>query len=149
MKILLVCNPGGHLTDMLSLEKFWSNHEREWVTYRHFHTEKLSRKEKVYWVKMQEARMLIRAIINFFNALLILRKSKPDLVVSTGASLAVPFILASKLYKIKTIFIETIGRPDDLSLSAKLVYNIVDELYVQWPECLERYPKALYRGIIT
>ena len=149
MKLLLVCNPGGHFSTMMGLKSFWSDYQREWVTYSNFDTQKLKEKEKVYWVEMQEARMLGKACINFFKALVILRQSQPDLVVSTGASLAVPFILASKLYGIKTVFIESISRSKVLSLSGRLVYNLVDEFYVQWPECVERYPKAQYKGVIA
>lgn len=148
MKLLLVCNPGGHFSTMMGLKKFWSAHTREWVTYPKFDTRHLAGEEQVHWVNLQEARMLGRAVWNFLKALLIIRKSRPDLVISTGASLAVPFILASKLYGIKTIFIESISRSSRLSLSGKLVYNLVDELYVQWPECQERYPKAQYKGIV-
>lgn len=149
MKLLLVCNPGGHFSTMMGLKGFWSNYSREWATYPHFDTNKLSENEVVYWVEMQEARMLFRACKNFLKALLILRRSKPDLVISTGAGLAVPFILASKLLGIKTIFIESISRSSGLSLSGRIVYNLVDEFYVQWPECIERYPKAQYRGVVA
>jgi UDP-N-acetylglucosamine:LPS N-acetylglucosamine transferase len=149
MKLLLVCNPGGHFSTMMGLKKFWSTYQREWVTYPKFDTLKLFENEKVYWVEMQEARMLLRACKNFLKALFILRKSQPDLVISTGASLAVPFLLASKLFGIKTVFIESISRSSELSLTGKLLYNLVDEFYVQWPECVERYPRAQYRGIVT
>lgn len=149
MKLLLVCNPGGHFSTMMGLKSFWSSYSREWVTYPNYDTQNLPSKERVYWVEMQEARMLKKALINFIKALFILHKSQPDLVVSTGASLAVPFILASKLLGIKTIFIESITRATDLSLSGKIVYNLVDEFYVQWPECVERYPKAQYKGVVA
>ena len=148
MKLLLVCNPGGHFYTMMGLQEFWSAYPREWVTYTKFDTKQLSG-ELVHWVVMQEARMFWRAWVNFFKALAILRKSQPDLVVSTGASLAVPFILASKIFGIKTVFIESISRSSELSLTGRLVYNLVDEFYVQWPECVERYPKAMYRGIVS
>ena len=149
MKLLLVCNPGGHFSTMMGLKNFWSAYPRAWVTYPKFDTQALRGNERVYWVEMQEARMLWKACVNFLKALLILRKSQPDLVVSTGAGLAVPFILASKLLGIKTVFIESISRSGSLSLSGRLLYNLVDELYVQWPECLERYPKAQYKGIVA
>lgn len=149
MKLLLVCNPGGHFSTMMGLKDFWSTYPREWVTYPKFDTQNLRGKEQVYWVELQEARMLGKACVNFFKALIILRKSQPDLVVSTGASLAVPFLLASKVFGIKTIFIESISRSGDLSLSGKLVYYLVDEFYVQWPECVERYPKAQYKGVVA
>lgn len=149
MKLLLVCNPGGHFSTMMGLKEFWSAYPREWVTYPKFDTLKLVGNELVYWVEMQEARMLWKACVNFFKALFILRKSQPDLVLSTGASLAVPFILASKVFGIKTVFVESISRSSELSLSGRLVYYLVDELYVQWPECVERYPKAQYRGVVA
>lgn len=149
MKLLLVCNPGGHFSTMLGLKSFWSTYQREWVTYSHYDTQKLSEKEIVHWVTMQEARMLGRAVVNFTKAIAILSQSKPDLLISTGASLAVPFILASKILGIKTVFIESISRTSNLSLTGKIVYNFVDEFYVQWPECVEVYPKAQYKGIVT
>lgn len=149
MKLLLVCNPGGHFSTMMGLKKFWSIYPREWVTYPNFDTKQLCHQELVHWVVMQEARMFWRALVNFFRALVILRKVQPDLVVSTGASLAVPFILASKLLGIKTLFIESISRSSGLSLTGRLIYNLADEFYVQWPECVKRYPKAQYKGIVA
>lgn len=149
MKLLLVCNPGGHFSTMMGLKSFWSVYQREWVTYPKFDTLKLFGDEPVYWVEMQEARMLGKACVNLVKAFVILRQSQPDLVISTGASLAVPFLLASKLFGIRTLFIESITRSDDLSLSGRLVYNLVDEFYVQWPECVKRYPKAQYKGVVA
>jgi len=149
MKLLLVCNPGGHFSTMMGLKRFWSAFPREWVTYSKWDTEQLRDKEIVHWVIMQEARMIHRAIINFFKALWILHKSRPDLVVTTGAGLAVPFVFASKLFGIKTIFIESISRSGCLSLSGKLVYNFVDEFYVQWPESAEQFPRSQYRGVVA
>ncbi|MBE9191001.1 UDP-N-acetylglucosamine--LPS N-acetylglucosamine transferase [Gloeocapsopsis crepidinum LEGE 06123] len=149
MKLLLVCNPGGHFSTMMGLKSFWSAYSREWVTYPKWDTQSLYDKEVVNWVEMQEARMLFPACVNFTKALTILDKSKPDLVMSTGASLAVPFVLASKFFGIKTVFVESITRANELSLSGKMVYNLVDEFYVQWPECVQRYPKAQYKGVVA
>ncbi|GFE69609.1 PssD/Cps14F family polysaccharide biosynthesis glycosyltransferase [Chroococcus sp. FPU101] len=149
MRLLLVCNPGGHFSTMLGLKKFWSKHERAWVTYPKFDTEMLRGQEIVHWVTMQEARMVIRAMINFIKAIIILVKYRPNIVISTGASLAVPFIFAAKILRIKTVYVESITRSESLSLSGKLIYNIVDELYVQWPNCLTHYPKVQYHGIVV
>jgi len=103
MKLLLICNPGGHFyndgTENFGLPTQGSGSLTPNLTLKHY-------VEVVYWVEMQEARMLWRACVNFLKALYILRKSQPDLVVSTGASIAVPFLLASKLFGIKTVFIE-------------------------------------------
>jgi len=148
MKLLLVCTNGGHFSTMMGLKKFWSNYPREWVTHVRADTEQLRGEENVYWIERQEARDAWMAIINFFRALSILRQSRPDLLLSTGAAIAVPFVLASKLLGIRTVFVESISRSTDLSLTGKLVNNLVDEFYVQWPECTKLYPKAQYKGIV-
>lgn len=133
---------------MMGLKSFWSAYEREWVSYQKSDTEEKLAKENVHWVTPQEGRDLLRATINFFKALSILRSSKPDLIISTGASMSVPFLLAGRLFGIQTMFIESISRSEQLSLSGKLVYSLVDDFYVQWPECAVRYPKAKYRGVV-
>jgi beta-1,4-N-acetylglucosaminyltransferase len=148
MKLLLVCNPGGHFATMMSLKSFWSAHEREWVSYHKSDTEEKLRGEKVHWGVPQEGRDLLRAAINFVKAVSILRTSKPDMVISTGASMSVPFLLAGRLFGIQTMFIESISRSEQLSLSGRLVYRLVDDFYVQWPECAKRYPKAQYKGVV-
>ena len=93
--------------------------------------------------------MIGRALVNFFVAFPILWKAKPDLVISTGAGLAVPFIYASKLLGIRSIYIESITRARDLSLSGRLVYYFVDEFYVQWPGHEEKHSKAKFCGIVN
>jgi beta-1,4-N-acetylglucosaminyltransferase len=148
MKLLLVCNPGGHFSTMMGLKSFWLAHEREWVSYHKSDTEEKLRGEKVHWGVPQEGRDLLRATINFVKAVSVLRSSKPDMVISTGASMSVPFLLAGRLLGVHTVFIESISRSTDLSLSGKLVYRLVDEFYVQWPECATRYPKAQFRGVV-
>ncbi|MEO0373870.1 MAG: PssD/Cps14F family polysaccharide biosynthesis glycosyltransferase [Cyanobacteria bacterium P01_A01_bin.17] len=149
MKLLLVCNPGGHFASMMKLERFWSSYSHEWVTYPHYDTRTLVQDgEIVHWVAMQEARMIGRACVNFFHALFVLYKRHPDLVISTGAGISVPFVLASKIFGIRTIFIENKTRFSNLSLSGKILYFFVDELYVQWPECIDRYPRAIFKGVL-
>ena len=78
----------------------------------------------------------------------ILNKERPDLIISTGAGIAVPFIYIAKIFKIKTIYIESLTRVEKLSLTGKLIYPIVDLLLVQWPELEKKYSKAKFKGQI-
>jgi hypothetical protein len=50
---------------------------------------------------------------------------------------------------IRFMYIESISRSKDLSLSGKLVYPLCDELYVQWPKLSQKYPKAVFAGYVT
>ncbi len=148
MKLLLVCTNGGHFATMQSLKNFWCVHEREWVTHRSADTLAIEAKEKVHFVHRQDSRDLPNLLRNVLPAYRILRSVKPDLIVSTGASVAVPFFYFGKLLGIRTLFIESISRVERPSLSGRLVYPFADEFYVQWEECARRYPKAQYRGMV-
>jgi UDP-N-acetylglucosamine:LPS N-acetylglucosamine transferase len=63
-------------------------------------------------------------------------------IISTGAGVAVPFLILGRLFGCKTVFIESITRINTLSLSAKLVLPFLSVLYVQWPQLQTRYPQA-------
>jgi UDP-N-acetylglucosamine:LPS N-acetylglucosamine transferase len=71
------------------------------------------------------------------------------MVLSTGASIAVNFALLSKLLGIRFLYIESISRSDELSLSGKFIYPLADEFYVQWQELTEKYPRAIFRGTVA
>ena len=43
-------------------------------------------------------------------------------------------------------FVESVCRVRSLSLSGQILYRLADDVIVQWPELLQRYPRALYMG---
>lgn len=146
MKLMLVCTSGGHFATMRSLKSFWSLHERVWVSDRQKDTTILDKGEKVHWLPYQAPRDVLAILRNLPATFRILSQEKPDVVISTGASLAINFAFVAKLLGIKFIFIESISRSQELSVSGKLVYPISDEFYVQWPELCEKYNKVVFRG---
>ena len=78
----------------------------------------------------------------------ILRKERPDLIVSSGAAVAVPFFYLGKLFGAKTIYIEVFDRIDKPTLTGKLVYPVTDRFIVQWEGMKKVYPKAINLGSI-
>ncbi|XHR81911.1 MAG: PssD/Cps14F family polysaccharide biosynthesis glycosyltransferase [Gloeotrichia echinulata GP01] len=149
LKLMLVCTSGGHFATMKSLRSFWSVHDRVWVSDRQKDTTILDKEERVHWLPYQAPRDVLGLLLNIPETLRILRREKPDLVISTGASLAINFGFLAKIMGIKFIFIESISRPNELSISGKLVYLISDEFYVQWPELCQKYNKAIFRGYVS
>jgi len=146
MKICLVCSSGGHFFELHSLKKFWSQHEHFWVTFLKEDTRYLLQKEKVYWAYQPTNRNVKNLFKNFFLAWRILRREKPDIVISTGAGVGVPFLYLARFFKKKTIYIESMTRINELSLSGKLVYVIANHFFVQWPELSNKYKKARFKG---
>lgn len=146
MKLLLVCNSGGHFSTMRSLKSFWSIHERVWVTDFKKDTEVLSGSERVHWFPHRDPRDLAGFLVDIPKAFRILHLERPDLVLSTGASMAVSFAFLAKLLGLQFAYVESISRSKELSLSGRLVYPVCDEFYVQWPSLCKKYPKATFKG---
>jgi len=148
MKLLLACTSGGHFSTMKDLRKFWSAHDRVWVTHFGRDTETIYKNEIVYSIPYQGPRDFIAFLKNFPKIFKIVKAENPDLIISTGASIAVNFAIISKLLGIKFIYIESISRSSDLSLSGKLVYSLSDDFYVQWPQLEQKYSRSKFMGYV-
>lgn len=145
MKICLVCSHGGHLTEILHLMEAFEGHETFFITYDCPRTRKL------------ECRYLLRNIgknpflmaYTFLLTIKILFIERPRLVVSTGSEIAIPAFYLSKLFRIRTIFIETWTRVVGPSGTGKIVYPVSDVFLVQWEKLLDKYgKKAEYKGAV-
>ena len=78
----------------------------------------------------------------------VLHKEKPDLIISCGAAVAVPFFYIGKMMGAKLVYIEVFDRIDKPTMTGKMVYPIVDKFVVQWEEQKKVYPKAVNLGSI-
>ncbi len=148
MKVCLVGSSGGHLTHLYMLKPFWKNKERFWVTFDKEDARSLLEGEKVYPCYYPTNRSIKALIINTFIAIKVLIKERPNLIISSGAAVAVPFFYLGKLFGAKLIYIEVFDRIDKPTMTGKMVYPIVDKFIVQWDEQKEVYPKAVNFGSI-
>lgn len=146
MKVCLVGSSGGHLTHLYLLKPFWENEERFWVTFEKDDAISILKNERMYPCNYPTNRNLKNLIKNTFLAIKTLKREKPDLIVSSGAAVAVPFFYLGKLFGAKTIYIEVFDRIDKLTLTGKLVYPVTDKFIVQWEEMKKVYPKAINLG---
>lgn len=87
-------------------------------------------------------RSIRRTALNAWQSLVVLYRERPALVISTGADVAVPILLLAKLFGARVVFIETAGSLKP-TLAGRLVYPVADLFVVQWPERLERFPRAV------
>ena len=148
MKVCLVGSSGGHLTHLYMLKPFWYNKERFWVTFDKEDARSLLKDEKMYSCYYPTNRSLKALIKNTIIALKVLIKEKPDLIISSGAAVAVPFFYLGKLFGAKLIYIEVFDRIDKPTMTGKIVYPIADKFVVQWEEQKQIYKKAVNLGSI-
>lgn len=148
MKICLVGSSGGHLAHLYMLKPFWQDKDRFWVTFNKEDARSLLENEKIYFCYYPTNRNIKNLIKNTFLAIKVLIKEKPDLIVSSGAAVAVPFFYIGKILGAKLIYIEVFDRIDAPTMTGKMVYPITDKFIVQWEEMKKVYPKAINFGSI-
>jgi UDP-N-acetylglucosamine:LPS N-acetylglucosamine transferase len=148
MKIGLICSQGGHLTEILQILEAFAAHQIFFATYYSAREEDLRKLGPLYLTNNIGTNG-IRMLQACLWSLKILMVERPGAIVSTGAEIAIPFFYWSKVFGIRTIYIESYCRVDNLSITGRLTYPIADQFWVQWPQLLEKCGyKARFNGAV-
>jgi UDP-N-acetylglucosamine:LPS N-acetylglucosamine transferase len=140
VKVALVCSSGGHLTQLWQLKSWWEQHERIWVTFDTQDAVSRLTDERVAWAFHPTTRNVRNTLRNLRLGWGVLRRERPDVVVSDGAGVAFPFFLMAKMLGIHTVYLEVYDRIDSRTLTGRLCHPITDLFCVQWEE-----QRRLYR----
>ncbi|MFK7930496.1 MAG: UDP-N-acetylglucosamine--LPS N-acetylglucosamine transferase [Myxococcota bacterium] len=146
MKIGLVCSAGGHLSQLLLLRQKWTHHDVFWVTLDKLDARTKLAEDRVYYAHGPTNRNLGKAWKNLSLARSVLTDERPDVLVSNGAGVAVPFFVVARRRSIPTVFIEVYDRVEVPSLTGALLAPITSAVVAQWPEQLDAYPHATLLG---
>lgn len=146
MKILFACSTGGHLAQLYCMRPWWEAHDRAWVTFTDSQSQSLLSGERVYSAYAPTTRNVPNAVRNLGLAIRVLRAERPDVVISDGAGVAVPFFVAARAAGIRTAYLEVYDRITRPTLSGRLCYPLSDLFLLQWPEQAETYPRGQLVG---
>ncbi|PCC27462.1 UDP-N-acetylglucosamine--LPS N-acetylglucosamine transferase [Glutamicibacter sp. BW80] len=144
--LLFVGSSGGHLAQMLSMDAWWKQHRRAWVTFDTPDATSALQGEDVTWAYHPTTRNPGNAARNLWLSIKVLRAHRPMAVISTGAGVALPFFLTARLMGIPTVYVEVYDRIDSRTLTGRLCRPLSSEFCVQWEEQLKYYPGASVIG---
>lgn len=147
-RVLLVCSSGGHLVQLAKLAPWWNERERMWVTFDGTDVRSLLPGETVVAAHHPTTRNIPNALRNLRLAAGVLRRYRPDVVVSTGAGVAVPFFALARLLGISTVYLEVYDRIDLPTVTGRLCYPLSSLFLLQWPEQKRNYPRGVVIGSI-
>jgi UDP-N-acetylglucosamine:LPS N-acetylglucosamine transferase len=147
-RVLIVCSSGGHLVQLVRLRQWWQTRDRMWVTFPGPDAESQLVGEDVKIAYHPTTRNAVNAVRNLGLALKIVRSYRPDVVVSSGAGVALPFFLAARLRGIRTVYLEVFDRIDGPTLTGRLCYPITDLFLLQWEEQKRSYPRGQVVGSV-
>jgi UDP-N-acetylglucosamine:LPS N-acetylglucosamine transferase len=128
---------------MLELAEAFEGHSTFYYCYDADTTRRLPNAYRV----PNMARNPIEFLKNLWRVHHIFRKARPDLVISTGAEIAIPVVLIARILRIPSLYIECGAQVTTPSITGRLMYWLADRFYVQWPELLDAYgPRARFEG---
>lgn len=144
-RVLLVGSSGGHLAQLLPLRALWAAADRAWVTFpTPDAVGALDGERKVVWAHFPTTRNLPNLLRNARQAITVMRSWRPDVIISTGAAVAFPYFVLSRLFGVRTVYIEVYDRVDSATLTARLCSPWTDLMAVQWAE-----QQSLYRSTVV
>lgn len=148
MKICFIASSGGHWEEMMCLKDLILENDSFFVTEEGGQANDCN-VENIYLVPQinrKESGFIKHFITLIFKMWKIFRKENPDVIITTGALIAVPMCYIGKIYRTKIIYIESFARVYEPSLTGKIIYPISDKFIVQWEELKKFYPKSVYVG---
>ncbi|XP_044288433.1 UDP-N-acetylglucosamine transferase subunit ALG14 homolog isoform X2 [Varanus komodoensis] len=134
--LLVVAGSGGHTMEILRLLSSLSQSYSP-IHYVLAESDKMS-EEKIRSFEQKRAELLSNSS-----------------VLCNGPGTCVPICISSLLLRmlglkrVTIVYVESICRVENLSLSGKILYYFSDYFIVQWPALKEKYPKSLYLGRIV
>ena len=149
MKICLVASAGGHLSQLLKIVQSVARYEVFVVTTSEAVRENLKRFGDVYVVGECNRQHGLQVVRVFLKCLEIIRRERPDVILSTGAAAGCICCFLGKLMGARVVWVDSITNVDRLSLSGRMVRRIADLFLVQWPELAKKYRGAQYVGTIV
>lgn len=145
-KVCIVSSCGGHLTEVRALRQAFAR-------YAHFYVLNdrvllpADMEGRTYFIRHSERDLLF--VVNLVEAWRILRRERPDVILSTGAGPAVPFALVGRLLGIPSVFVETFTRISKPSLTARIMYHLAARFIYQWPSLARYFPRGVYGGMLA
>ncbi|XP_060088209.1 UDP-N-acetylglucosamine transferase subunit ALG14 homolog [Heteronotia binoei] len=177
VSLLVVAGSGGHTTEILrllgNLSQAYS--PRHYVLadsdkmsedkIRSFEQKKadtspsslftLSRIPRSREVRQSWSSSVLTTIRSIVYSLPLTFRLKPDVVLCNGPGTCVPICISALLLRllglkrVTIVYVESICRVENLSLSGKILYHFSDHFFVQWPALKEKYSKSHYLGRIV
>lgn len=123
---LLVATPGGHVDELLDLEERFTlaGTQPRWVTASSTQTRTLLQDRLVHWVPRVGSRQWMRALRSTPRAFLLLRRLRPKRLVSSGAALTLPYMVAARSVGAEVVYVESATRLRGPSLTGRMAERI-------------------------
>ena len=144
--VCIAASPGGHIAELQAVRGAFDGFRRVWVTGASKQADALAGAGEEVCVLPSWGRDPpgLRGLLpNLRAARRLVGVYQPDVVVTNGAGLIVPFALLSRLRGSELVLIETMARVTRWSLTGRILAPFSRALLVQWPEMRHGHRRAV------
>jgi UDP-N-acetylglucosamine--N-acetylmuramyl-(pentapeptide) pyrophosphoryl-undecaprenol N-acetylglucosamine transferase len=141
-RVALAASPGGHIDLLIALSGAVQDADRLWVLPEGARRDALAAGgERTAPVRIFGSSP--RALLgNLRDVGRTLRRVRPEVVITSGAGVVVPYCVMARVLGARIIYMETMARVTSGSRAGRVLSRIAESTLVQWPESLEVYPGA-------
>ncbi|AVO32350.1 MULTISPECIES: oligosaccharide biosynthesis protein Alg14 [Stenotrophomonas] len=135
-KIVAAASFGGHWIQLLRLKKLLDQHTTTYVSTNRELGEFIP-DNNFYCVRDSAAENKLGLLITFTQALFIIIKVRPDIVISTGAAPGLAFVFWGRIFGAKTIWLDSVANAEEMSRSGRIAKRYSSLWLSQWPDVAE------------
>lgn len=132
-RVLAVASAGGHWVQLLRLMPAFDGHTVSFLSTKENFGEMVA-PHRFYFVHNATRWNKLGILRTFFVVAGIVRKAKPDVIITTGAAPGLLAIIAGRLCGVRTLWIDSIANAEDLSLSGKIASLFAHKALTQWED---------------
>ncbi len=143
--VLAVASAGGHWVQLLRLIPAFENNKVSFLSTKENFGEMVL-PHQFYFVRNATRWNKLGIITVFFSVLNVVRKIRPDVIVTTGAAPGLLAVIAGRLCGAKTLWIDSIANADSLSLSGRIASIFAHQVFTQWQDLANS--KFAYKGSV-
>jgi UDP-N-acetylglucosamine:LPS N-acetylglucosamine transferase len=132
-KVFAVASGGGHWIQLLRIRPAFEGYD---IAYCSVHAEYAQQipAHRYYKVLDVSRRNPLGFALVFWQMFRILLRERPDVVVTTGAAPGLVAVILAKVFRTRSLWIDSIANCDTLSTSGALARRFADRCVSQWPE---------------
>ena len=136
MRVLAVSSGGGHWIELLRVMPAFEGAELHFVTVRRDYRADI---ESGSFHNVRDATQWnpLGALVLAAQVLVLVIRTRPDIVISTGAAPGYFALRFGKMLGARTIWIDSLANVEQLSKAGRLVGKYADLWLTQWPQLAE------------
>lgn len=144
--VLAIASGGGHWQQLLRLRPAFEGKRTAYLTTNGAYAKDVPGSE-VFVVTDANRDVPLKLVRSAAEVFWRVMRTRPDVVISTGAAPGLFGILFGRLVGARTIWIDSIANAEKISLSGRIASRIAHMVLTQWPH-LAATPRVQHRGSI-